>query len=124
VTDEEIKQFLKEKNDGLAKYLTAYPVNLNRDGRPEIVVHGINEICGANNCYTWIFQKVGNGYRMLLDAGFIQQIEPQRKYTKGYCDVIGSMHGSAWDSDLTLYKFDGRKYRRAGLLPPYLSLSR
>ena len=22
------------------------------------------------------------------------------------------MHGSAWDSGLTLYKFDGRRYRR------------
>jgi hypothetical protein len=89
-------------------------IDLSRDGRTELVVHGINEICGANNCYTWIFQKAGNSYRMLLDAGFIQQIEPQKTYTNGYHDVIGAMHGSAWDSELTLYKFDGKKYRRAG----------
>jgi|SRR6267143_2617122 len=112
--DEEIKEFLKTRNDGLAKYLTAESINLNRDSKSELIVHGINEICGANNCYSWIYRKVGNTYQMLLYAGFVQQIEPQRTFTKGYRDVIASMHGSAWESGLTLYKFDGKQYRRMG----------
>ncbi len=105
--ERDIKEFLEDRqeytNDGLAKYLTAEQVDLNRDGKSELIVHGINEICGANNCYTWIYRKVGNSYQMLLYAGFIQQIEPQKTFTQGYRDVIGSMHSSASDSGLTLY---------------------
>jgi hypothetical protein len=116
--DEDIKGFLEYRqeyrNSGLAKYLTAELIDLNRDGTSELIVRGINEICGATNCYTWIYRKVGNSYQMLLYAGFIQQIELKRTFTRGYRDIIASMHGSAWDSDLTLYKFDGKQYRQVG----------
>ena len=54
------------------------------------------------------------GYERLLAAGSIQTIEPQPTTSRGYRDIITAMHGSAWDSDLRLYKFDGREYRRSG----------
>jgi hypothetical protein len=116
--DEGIRDVLGFKHEytieGLAKRLTAEPTDLNRYGKPEIIVHGINDICGAQNCYYWIFRRAGKGYRLLLDAGFIQYVKPQKTLSNGYRDVMGAMHGSAWAHDLTLYKFDGRRYRRAG----------
>ena len=110
--DEELRKLIHLGENGRADNLVAEPVELNRDGKPELKVHGIGDICGAANCETWIFRKVGNKYQMLLDAGSIQRIELQKTFSHGYRDLIASMHGSACDSDLTLYKFDGQKYQR------------
>jgi hypothetical protein len=98
---------------GRVSNLEAHPVELNRGGEPELRVHGLGiRLCGAANCPTWIFQKDEDGYRLLLDVGSINRIEPQGSYTKGYRDLMAVLHGSAWESDLTLYKFDGEGYRR------------
>ena len=91
--------------------LRAHPMELNRGGEPEILVRGIGKICGAANCVMWVYQKDADSYRLLLDAGSINRIEPQKSYTKGYRDLMTVMHGSAWESDLVLYKFDGEEYR-------------
>ena len=115
INDKELKELIKLRPGGSAENLVAEPIDLNDDGKPELEVHGIGSgICGAANCVTWIYRKTANGYQMLLDADIIQRVEPQKTFTKGYRDIITSMHGSAWDSDLTLYKFDGKQYRRMG----------
>lgn len=115
MNDEDLRELIKLRGDGSAENLVAYLINLNRNGEPELVVHGIGiGICGAANCVNWIFRKGGNEYQMLLDAGSIQDIEPQKTSTNGYRDIITSMHGSAWDSDLILYKYDGEQYQRVG----------
>lgn len=114
--DENVREFFEARPElagDPAKFLAAESADLDGDGGPEFIVRGINQICGANNCHHWIYRKAGGGYRLLLYAGFVQQIEPQRGATKGFRDLIASMHGSASDSDLTLYKFDGKRYRRA-----------
>ena len=113
IKDEEIRELIRLRPDGSAENLVAESIDLNRDGEPELEVHGIGVgICGAANCPTWIHSKVGTGYQLLLDAGSIQRVEPQRTFTNGYRDIMTSIHGSAWDSDLTLYKFDGKQYQR------------
>jgi hypothetical protein len=110
----EEREFIQLRPDGSAENLVAERINLGSDGKPELWVHGIGPmICGAANCVAWIFRKTGSEYQMLLNAGSIQQVEPQKTITNGYRDIIASMHGSAWDSDLTLYKFNGRQYQRA-----------
>jgi hypothetical protein len=115
IKDQELKEFIQLRPDGSAENLVAEPLDLDRDGKPELEVHGIGPgICGAANCVTWIYRKAANEYQMLLDAGSIQRVEPQNTFTKDYRDIITSMHGSAWDSDLTLYKFDGKQYQRVG----------
>jgi len=99
---------------GKVTNLAAEPIELNGDSEPELVVHGLGHICGAANCMTWLYRKAGRGYELLLDAGTINRIEPQKSFTKGYRDIMAVMHGSAYDSDLKLYKFDGHVYRRKG----------
>ena len=113
--DEDIKDFLEYKNEytisGLAKYLVGESIDLNRDRKPEIVVHGIEDICGANNCAYWVYRKTANGYQLILDAGSINHIELKNTFTNSYRDLVTAMHGSAFDSGLAVYKFDGKRYQ-------------
>jgi hypothetical protein len=121
VKDEELKEFIQLKPDGGAENLVAKPIDLDPDGIPELQVHEIGSICGAANCVTWIHRKAGACYQLLLDAGTIQDIQPQKTFTHDYRDIMTSTHGSAWDSGLELYKFDGKQYRRVAMLLPYIS---
>ena len=98
--------------DSLAAYLVAEPLDLNHDGIPELAIRGRGRICAANNCVSWIYRRTATGYERLLSTGAIQRIEPQATMTHGYRDVMTSTHGSAWDGDMTLYKFDGQRFRR------------
>ena len=90
-------------------------VDLNRDGSQELVVEGRgNYFCGAvGNCSTWIFEHVPSGYRLLLDAGSIQDLKVLPSATNGYLDVITSRHDSATGTAQAIYKFDGMRYRAA-----------
>ena len=112
IRDTALAQLVQLRKDGSAANLVAEPLDLNGDGIPELEVHGINSICGANNCVTWIYRRTASGYERLLAAGSIQTVELQPTVSYGYRNIITAMHGSAWDSDLRLYKFDGREYRR------------
>jgi len=113
--DEEFKDDLEYKHEytieGLSKRLVAELIDLNRDGKSEIIVHGIGDTCGPYWCANWIYHKTSADYQLLLDAGDIQDIEPQKTFTNGYRDVMAARHGSAFDSGLSLYKFDGKQYR-------------
>jgi hypothetical protein len=97
--------------DSLAANLVAEAMDLNGDGIPELYVHGMHSVCGASNCLAWIYRRTGPGYERLLDAGGIQDVEVRSAVSRGYRDVVTSQHGSAWDSELRRYKFDGRRYR-------------
>ncbi len=97
--------------DSLPYLLIAEPVDLNGDGVPELVIRGQGRICGANNCEVWIYGRTSTGYERLLGDEIIQTVEPLRTVSHGYRDVRTWHHGSAVDSDVTVYKFDGRRYR-------------
>lgn len=97
----------------IAANLVAEPLDLDGNGTPELEVRGINAVCQINNCVTWIYRRAGSSYQRLLTAGSIEDVEPQSTFSHGYRDLITVHHGSAWNSDLTLYKFDGREYRRS-----------
>jgi hypothetical protein len=107
-------ELMPRRLDSLAANLVAKPMDLNADGIPELEIHGINSICGANNCATWIYRRTGSGYERLLEAGSIQDLEVESAVSHGYRDIITSGHASASDFALTRYKFDGREYRRVG----------
>jgi len=99
--------------DSLPIFLVAERVDLNHDGVPELVVRGMERLCGAAWCPFWIYRRTPAGYERLLDAGNIQSLEPLATVSHGYRDVRAWRHGSAWDGGITLYKFDGRRYRYA-----------
>ena len=100
--------------DSVAADVVAEPLDLNGDGAPELEVMAIGHLCHSNaNCPIWIYRRAGAGYERLLDAGNIALLEAQQTFTHGYRDIMTTRHGSAWHSDLTLYRFDGREYRRS-----------
>jgi hypothetical protein len=99
---------------GTAGDLEALSIQLNRGGEPELLVKGLGgEKCDEANCQTWVYHKAADGYRLLLAAGWVNRIEPQTSYTKGYRDLLVVIQESAWESTLFLYKFDGEYYHQS-----------
>jgi hypothetical protein len=46
-------------------------------------------------------------------AGTAQSFSLQGTIHRGYPDILTSMHGSAFESDVTRWEYDGEHYRRA-----------
>jgi hypothetical protein len=109
--DEDIKEMVKDKNytaDKLAGELSAETIDLNDDGKSELIVQGLCAPVG--NCATWIYRKTGSGYQKLLEAE-AQVVRLRRTVTNGYHDVAFEVHGSAYQSGIMIYKFDGKQYQ-------------
>lgn len=73
------------------------------------LVQGVGSICGANNCDFWILDE---HYKVLLQK-VTQSFELQPTVHNGLPDVVTSMHGSAFSSSLSYWKFNGRRYLRS-----------
>lgn len=73
------------------------------------LVQGIGSICGASNCDFWILDV---NYKVLLHK-VTQSFELQPTVHNGLPDVVTSMHGSAFSSSLSYWKFNGRRYLRS-----------
>ncbi|MFQ5818341.1 MAG: hypothetical protein ACE5H2_10375, partial [Terriglobia bacterium] len=64
----------------------------------------------TGNCPLWIYHKAASGYRLLLRADDVQTFELKTSSTNGFRDLETRMHGSAYDSEVHLYKFTGSIY--------------
>lgn len=91
-------------------------VDLDGHGLSEVVAQGRDEnACSpTGNCPFWILRRGRDGYRVILDANSTQTFTIQSTRTNGFSDIVLGMHGSATDTTLTLYKFDGAGYRDSG----------
>ena len=93
-------------------------VDLNGDGRPEVVAQasGLGPCGGTGNCIFWIFQLTSTRVRPLLDsfdseAGFeVLTIRPWT--TNGFNDIVLGSHLGASDRDAVWYKYSQGSYRR------------
>lgn len=88
-------------------------IDLNGDGKPEVVAQAGGEESGCSptgNCPFWILHRQGESYEILLD-GEAQTFAVQRTRTKGYLDLVLSRHDSAFESEARPYTFDGEFYR-------------
>jgi len=111
-TDKDIKELVESEHytaTTLAKELRARTIELNNDKRQELVVQGFCSVTG--NCSTWIYHKSKKGYQLILDSKEAQVVETRRTLTNGYRDIVLAVTGGAFDSDLALYKFDGKQYQ-------------
>jgi hypothetical protein len=90
-------------------------VDLNNDGKPEIIAQGSDPYnCSpTGNCPFWVFQKRASGYASLLES-FGQTYTIQNHRTNGYRDLVVAMHGSATEQMVKIYHFRNGKYVRAG----------
>jgi len=100
--------------DSVAPDVIAEPLDLNGDGVPELEVLAVDHLCHSpSNCPVWIYRRAGARYERLLDAGNIAMLKAQQSFTHGYRDIMTTRYGGIMNSGLTLYKFDGREYRRS-----------
>jgi hypothetical protein len=88
-------------------------IDLDGDGVPEVVAQGFAGCSATGNCPFWIFRKVGKHYEPLLET-YGQTFTIQKHSTRGYKDIVVSVHGSATQSDLTDYRYSNGEYVAAG----------
>lgn len=89
--------------------------DLDGDHVPEIVAQagGYKSGCSpTGNCPFWILRRHGRGYEVLLGDN-AQTFTIQRTRTKVFRDLVLMRHGSAFDSEARLFRFDGNEYREA-----------
>lgn len=113
--NEDVRQLIRNYNGGFeatAKDMSVETIDLNHDGKPEFLVEGVlgGMLCGASNCPSWIYRKTRDGYSLLLSESG-SGISVEKSSTNGYRDLRNSGHYSASETYVTIYRFDGRKYR-------------
>ena len=89
-------------------------VDLHRRGSHELIAHATGQyLCSpTGNCSLWVLRRDRKKYRVILE-GTAQTFTIQPTVTNGWHDIVLGMHGSAFETQLTLYKFDGTEYSRS-----------
>jgi hypothetical protein len=90
--------------------------DLSSDGAKDLIVQPFDACtCSpTGNCDLWIFRNTRSGYSNILTAeGQVQMFRIMIHQTRGFHDIETSMHGSAYDSGVTVWKFNGEYYKEA-----------
>jgi hypothetical protein len=90
-------------------------VDLNGDGVSEVIAQGSGDLsCSpTGNCDFWVFSRVGETYKLILEREAIQTFTVQPTLTNGFHDLVLGMHGSATEQELFVYRFIGGRYQRS-----------
>jgi len=110
VPEEVAQQLLNNDEDG---ELRAETIDLNNDGTPELIVQG--GCAAVGNCSTWVFRKTKSGYQQILNDE-AQVVRTREVGTHGYRDIVFQVHGSAYESKVSTYRFDGKHYHLNGCI--------
>lgn len=104
----------KQMREAAQKTRIAF-VDLAGRGRNEVIAQaGDDTQCSpTGNCSLWVLRRERDGYHLILSAESEQTFTIQTTRTNEFHDLVLGMHGSAFESDLRLYKFDGSRYKQA-----------
>ena len=87
-------------------------VDLNDDGRPEVVVYLVGSYtCGTGGCTTLIFTPRGQEYRLVSEITLVNApilVTPQK--TLGWKDLVILVSGGGARAHYTRLQFNGRTY--------------
>lgn len=91
-------------------------VDLSGKGVREFLAQaGFQSACSpTGNCESWVLRQIGSEYSVILHRIATQTFTIQPTSTNGFHDLVLGQHGSATEQGLTLYRFDGAKYQKAG----------
>jgi hypothetical protein len=112
---EQFIQRAESRTGGIASLFEAGAVDLNRDGRRELFVRlapgdAVSELCSVvASCPSWIYRRAGRGYEMLWEGDSSARF--LRTSTNGYRDIRTEEHATNAERAITIYKFDGTRYR-------------
>lgn len=87
--------------------------DLNNDSKNEYIIRGEGGtlLCSATgNCLWWIYKKIGNNYKKLLEANG-KYLEVQKKHYSNYKNIDVKFRDSCCSFYQTTYKFNGKIYR-------------
>jgi hypothetical protein len=94
-------------------------VDLGDNGVREFLAQGSGvgptppRLCSpTGNCDVWVFRQNADRYTVILHRIATQNFTIQPTISNGFHDLVLGQHGSATEQGLTLYRFDGSKYRR------------
>jgi hypothetical protein len=65
----------------------------------------------TGNCVSWVLRQHGDRYSVILHSIATQTFTIQPTVTNEFHGLVLGQHGSATLQELTLYRFDGSKYR-------------
>src|SRR5687767_8664998 len=113
----ELRSCVASEEGGLTaaeENMSAYEVDLNRDGAPEYEV-GISGPCdcGMVNCSIYLYRQSLTGYESILEGASGFGLELLKTSSNGYADVRVDARDNAAVQSQTTYKFDGKQYREA-----------
>jgi hypothetical protein len=97
-----------------AAHIRVKAVDLGENGLVEYLAQSSDDFACSptGNCEAWVFRQTKDGYSMILHRIATQTFTIQPTISNGFHDLVLGQHGSATDVGLTLYRFDGSKYRR------------
>ena len=111
--DGHVQNLLEDENISSAKiplsWFSAATVHLRSPEKVDLIVMGEGPLRGANVVTFWIFQSTTHGYRLILTAPAHDLVVKNTRWN-GYHDII-LMSATAEQISITLYKFDGKRYR-------------
>jgi len=101
--------------------LSVTQVDLNGDGRFELVVESTGSpgdamqcfLCGPRRCNLWIYQSAQDSYKLLLNSWSVDDFAALKTSTNGYLDLQVQMPAGN-NFVLIRYKFDGNQYQQKG----------
>jgi hypothetical protein len=102
-------------------------VDLNADGRPEVLVYlRGREVCGTGGCNLIVFQLVDHSYKPVSEISLVNNpIIVSSKRTKGWNEIIVHVVGGGLDPGYYgVLRFDGKKYPASATDGLRLRLSR
>jgi hypothetical protein len=97
-------------------------IDLDGDGTPEVITqaNGLKAGCGATgNCAFWVFKKVTDGYKLLLDTrdkegiGGAELLTVEKARTNGFNDLVLAAHDFASEKSLLVYRYKNGMYRES-----------
>lgn len=86
-------------------------IQLGPDDEKDLVITDRSGCSPTGNCPVFVLRPAHGEYRVVLD-GIGQSVAVDRTAAHGFRDVILRMHGSATESTVKSYRFNGTRYVR------------
>ena len=98
--------------EALPAHLEARRLDLNGDGRAEVLVSGRLRLCFplGVNCRQWVYARESGGRYHRLLATWGSSLNPLATRTHGWRDLAAPLRLSSMEASRSVFRFDGRRY--------------